>query len=117
MTRGQTCLKRENFVQISDQMFDDWAHVITFVLLLFGLQLMAPVFASARNDVTLPDCCRGGGKQHCMIGMKNPQDRKVTTIAEKYPYCPLTPVRIELLDFAPTAAGAVFASVIGKSPQ
>lgn len=87
--------------------------VIILVLLLFlGLQLMAPAFAPGVNDATLPACCRVGSKHHCMMtGMKNPQDRGVTTIADKCPYCPLTRMRIVLPDFAPTGARAIFASV------
>src|SRR3982074_3535706 len=59
------------------------------------------------------------GKHRCMMmGMKNPQDRGVTTIAEKCPYCPLTPLRIVLPDFVPTAARAIFARVIAhRSPN
>jgi hypothetical protein len=89
-----------------------------FLLVVFGLSIVSPLFALSRIDATrLPACCRRDGKHHCMENMADrgnsiQSGTQFSTPAEKCPYYPsaLVPAHSKLL--ALPVADAVCASLV-----
>lgn len=89
-----------------------------FLLVVFGLSIVSPLFALSGMDATrLPVCCRRDGKHHCMENMADRGNSirsgtQFSPPAEKCPYYPsaLVPAHSELL--ALPVADAVCASLV-----
>jgi hypothetical protein len=84
---------------------------ITLVL-LFGLPLAAPLFASDSAS-TLPECCRRNGRHHCAAAMTTrPASRQISTIAPKCPNWPKsTAAPAGPNEFAPSQTQGVVARI------
>jgi hypothetical protein len=81
--------------------------VLSIVLLIgFSLPLIAPLFASAAAEASLPACCRRNGKHHCaMTGMMGQSPSPYRTVAEKCPCAPFAGLALMLPHaFAPRGA-------------
>lgn len=84
-----------------------------FLMVGFSLPLIAPLFASAYAESSLPACCRRDGKHHCMMaeamGQAPSRDRTVT---EKCPYAPFAGVALMI----PHAMAAAYHRVATAGP-
>jgi hypothetical protein len=58
------------------------------LMMLFSCTLIAPLFASGA-DAYVPACCRRNGKHHCMMERRSGQEKGITSVSEKCPYCPV----------------------------
>jgi hypothetical protein len=87
---------------------------LTFVLLLlFSYPLVAPAFASAPDEASLPACCRRNGRHHCaMAGMGMEQNDRNTSVRERCPYCPQAKAIVWQSTIAAMTRQTLFAGMI-----
>ena len=84
------------------------------LLMLFSFSLISPLLATDALEASLPACCRRAGKHHCAMQIADSeQGRNIGIVAEKCPYAPAAPAVMHLSVFAPPAAEAVFAGLVG----
>jgi hypothetical protein len=84
------------------------------MLLLFGLPLLAPVWAPDMAEASIPACCRRDGKHHCAMSgdMAQQQGHAINVIAEKCPYTPAVAPVFHLTTFSPASDAVIFAEVV-----
>ncbi|HEY6448950.1 MAG TPA: hypothetical protein VIY53_21025 [Acidobacteriaceae bacterium] len=58
------------------------------LLVGFSFPLIAPLFASAPSEASLPACCRRNGKHHCAMGASVVVSSRYATVAAQCPYSP-----------------------------
>jgi hypothetical protein len=85
------------------------------MLVLFGLPLLAPVFAPNAAEASIPACCSRGGRHHCAMSEmagQQPSGHAISVMTEKCPYAPAVAPVLHLTAFAPPSDAAVFAQVV-----
>jgi hypothetical protein len=88
--------------------------VALILMLLFSWLLVQPLVASS-NELSLPSCCRKGGKHHCMMtraAQANDTGLGIKTIAAKCPCCPHFTTASQVQSVPPGVGKAVFAGLV-----
>jgi hypothetical protein len=78
--------------------------------LLFGLTLIAPIFAT-NADSNLPPCCRRNGRHHCRMSELAASRRGFTSVSERCPCCPSSDCVVQIPTCEPASAEPVHAGI------
>jgi hypothetical protein len=66
------------------------------LLVGFSFPLIAPLFASAPSEASLPACCRRNGKHHCALYASMMVSPRYQTITARCPCYPFTGIALML---------------------
>jgi hypothetical protein len=84
------------------------------LMMLFSWTLIAP-FLVRDADANLPACCRRSGSHHCamrMTGQLAVNQHRLSTVAEKCPYYPLSVSPTNSHIYKAEVAGAFYAELV-----